>query len=155
MTTFTRAPDTDPPDLDSTKSTRRLPRQLIHFAAIGVASTLAYLLLYTLLRGVLRAQSANAAALLITAIANTAANRRLTFGVRGRRRAGQHQFQGLVIFGLGLGITSGALAALHAFSSTPPRAVELVVLVLANLFSTLVRFLLFRAWVFRSRRAAA
>jgi putative flippase GtrA len=129
-----------------------LTRQLVRFAGVGVASTLAYLLLYVALRVVVGAQVANLLALLITAVANTAANRRLTFGVSGRRGAGRHQAQGLVVFGLGLALTSGSLALLHAVSATPARFVELTVLVAANLVATLLRFLLLRVWVFRTAR---
>ena len=50
-------------------------------------------------------------ALLVTAVGNTAPNRRLTFGVRGAANAGRHQAQGLVVFALGLALTSGSLAA--------------------------------------------
>src|SRR4051794_16044173 len=57
--------------------------QLVRFAVVGVLSTLAYLVIFVLLRGVVGAQTANLTALLITAVANTAANRRLTFGIRG------------------------------------------------------------------------
>ncbi|GIJ48921.1 sugar translocase [Virgisporangium aliadipatigenens] len=126
-----------------------LAPQLVRFAGVGVASTLAYLVLFALLRPALGAQAANLAALLITAVANTAANRRLTFGVRGRAGAGRHQAQGLLIFGLGLALTSGSLGLLHALDPTPARGVELVVLCAANAGATLVRFLLMRAWVFR------
>ncbi|MFD6692129.1 dolichyl-phosphate beta-glucosyltransferase [Micromonospora aurantiaca (nom. illeg.)] len=120
-----------------------LPRQLARFAAVGVASTLAYLLLFLLARGPLGAQPANLLALLLTAVANTAANRRLTFGVTGRRHAGRHHLQGLLAFALGLALTSGSLAALHA-TTTPNRALELTVLVTANLAATALRFLLLR-----------
>ncbi|MBU8860640.1 MULTISPECIES: dolichyl-phosphate beta-glucosyltransferase [unclassified Micromonospora] len=120
-----------------------LPRQLARFAAVGVASTLAYLLLFVLARGPLGAQPANLLALLLTAVANTAANRRLTFGVTGRRHAGRHHLQGLLAFALGLALTSGSLAVLHA-TSTPNRALELTVLVTANLAATALRFLLLR-----------
>ena len=89
-----------------------MPRQLVRFAAIGVASTVAHLLLFLLFRGMMGAIAANVVALLLTSIANTAANRRLTFGVRGRDGAARHQFQGLIVFGLGLGLTTGALALL-------------------------------------------
>ncbi|MEU4792337.1 dolichyl-phosphate beta-glucosyltransferase [Micromonospora tulbaghiae] len=120
-----------------------LPRQLARFAAVGVASTLAYLLLFLLARGPLGAQPANLLALLLTAVANTAANRRLTFGVTGRRHAGRHHLQGLLAFALGLALTSGSLAVLHA--TTPPsRGWELTVLVAANLAATALRFLLLR-----------
>ncbi|GAA3782895.1 dolichyl-phosphate beta-glucosyltransferase [Micromonospora maritima] len=120
-----------------------LPGQLARFAAVGVASTLAYLVIFVVARGPLGAQPANLLALLLTAVANTAANRRLTFGVTGRRHAGRHHLQGLLAFALGLALTSGALAVLHAVTA-PPRAVELVVLVAANLAATALRFLLLR-----------
>jgi putative flippase GtrA len=128
-------------------------KQLVRFAAVGVISTLAYLLLFVLLRGGLGAQGANLVALLVTAIANTAANRRFTFGVRGRRGAGRHQFEGLLVFGLGLALTSGSLALLHLFSA-PGGPAELAAVVGANLLATVLRFLLLRNWVFRSRRTA-
>jgi hypothetical protein len=65
-----------------------LTGHLLRFGAVGVASTLAYLLLYAVLRTGVGPQWANLVALLVTAVANTAANRRLTFGVRGTDRSG-------------------------------------------------------------------
>jgi putative flippase GtrA len=127
--------------------------QLARFAVIGVASTLAYLVLFVTLRAGMPAQAANLVALLVTAVANTAANRRLTFGLRGRPGAARAQAQGLVVFALGLGLTSGALAGLHALSPTPARGTELAALVLANALATLLRFVLLRGWVFRARTA--
>ena len=124
--------------------------QLPRFVLIGVASTLAYVVLFLLLRGFLPAQAANFTALLVTAIGNTAANRRLTFGVRGREGAARHQFRGLIAFCAGLLLTSGALALLRGAS----RGVEVLVLVAANLVATLVRFVLYRGWVFSSRGGA-
>ena len=52
--------------------------------------------------GGLGAQAANLVALLVTAVGNTAANRRFTFGVGGRADAARHHLEGLVVFGLGL-----------------------------------------------------
>jgi putative flippase GtrA len=126
-----------------------LARQLVRFAAVGAASTLAYVAVYALLRGGLDAQPANLVALALTALANTAANRRLTFGVRGGAGAVRHHAQGLLVFALGLALTSGSLAVLGAVAQRPPRAVELAVLTAANLAATLLRFLLLRGWVFR------
>jgi putative flippase GtrA len=128
-----------------------LLRQLVRFAAVGVVSTLAYLVLFSMMRNGLGAQGANFIALGITAVANTAANRRYTFGVRGREGAARHQFEGLIVFGLGLALTSGSLALLHALT-LPGRGLELAVLVLANLAATVLRFLLLRGWVFHPRR---
>jgi putative flippase GtrA len=130
---------------------RGMTRQLVRFAGIGVASTLAYLALFSLLRDPAGAQLANLLALVVTAVLNTAANRRLTFGVRGRHHAGRHQAQGLVVCGLGLALTSGSLAALTSFAPGAARLVELSVLVLANLAATVLRFLLLRIWVFAPR----
>jgi glycosyltransferase involved in cell wall biosynthesis len=127
---------------------KALPRQLLSFATIGVASTLAYLGLFALLRTGLDAQAANLVALLTTAVANTAANRRLTFGISGRRNAGRHQLQGLLVFGVGLALTSGCLAVLHLADPTASRPVELVVVTVANLAATVVRFVLMRLWLF-------
>jgi putative flippase GtrA len=131
-----------------------LTGQLLRFAAVGVASTLAYLVLYAILRTGVSPQWANLVALLVTAVANTAVNRRLTFRVRGNDRAWKHQAQGLVVFAIGLGLTSGCLALLDALRNHPPRGVELTVLIGANLVATGVRFLMMRIWVFRAARTA-
>ncbi|HVQ95885.1 MAG TPA: bifunctional glycosyltransferase family 2/GtrA family protein [Mycobacteriales bacterium] len=134
----------------------RLPGQLVRFAAIGAASTLAYLVLFLGLRDMgLAAQPANALALVTTAVANTAANRRLTFGVRGRSRAAADHIRGLLVFALGLALTSGALAGLHGLAPGASRMPELAVLVGANLLATVLRFVLFRSWIFRSARGPA
>jgi putative flippase GtrA len=125
--------------------------QLVRFAAIGVASTLVNLLLYLLFRTFMGPIAANIVALLLTTIANTAANRRLTFGVRGRDGVARHQFQGLIVFGIGLGLTTGALALLGVVVANPGTALELAVIVVANLVATVIRFVLFRSWVFRGR----
>ncbi len=124
-------------------------RQVVRFAAIGVLSTLAYLVLYLMLRSFAGAQVANLVALALTAIGNTAGNRRVTFGIRGRAGAVRHQFQGFGIFLLGLAITSGALALLHLSDPDPGNLQEIGVLVAANLVATTVRFVLLRGWVFR------
>lgn len=131
---------------------RGLARQLLGFCVVGALSTLLYLLLYSAARTAAGPQLANAAALLLSAVANTAANRRLTFGVRGRVRAVRHQAQGLVVFAIGLALTSGSLAALGAANAEPGHSTELAVLITANLAATVLRFLLFRAWVFPERR---
>ncbi|MER8037669.1 bifunctional glycosyltransferase family 2/GtrA family protein [Streptomyces hydrogenans] len=142
----------DPRDRDLSGVPGGLARQLVGFCVVGVLSTLFYLALYSLFRLGTGAQLANAAALLVSAVANTAANRRLTFGVRGRDRAVRHQAQGLVVFAIGLALTSGSLAALGAATGDPAHSTELAVLVVANLAATVLRFLLFRLWVFPERR---
>jgi putative flippase GtrA len=129
----------------------RLGMQVAMFGLVGLASTVAYAGLYLLLRGSMGAWTANALALLLTAVGNTAANRRLTFGVRGRRNALRHQVQGLVVFGLGLAVTTGAIWAVHAAGSQH-HGVEVAVLTVANLAVTVMRFVAMRTWMFVRRR---
>lgn len=62
--------------------------QALRFGAIGVLSTVAFAVLYALFRPAIGAQTADFTALLLTAIGNTALNRRFTFGLRGRAGRG-------------------------------------------------------------------
>ena len=129
-----------------------LLRQSVRFASVGVASTAAYLLLFMLLHGWLGAQAANLIALLVTAIGNTAANRRFTFGVarprqcgtpsrrrphRLRHRARHHQR------------CAGRPAPRRPRARTVRRRHRAGA---ANLLATAVRFVLLRGWVFHPRR---
>ncbi|ADD44886.1 bifunctional glycosyltransferase family 2/GtrA family protein [Stackebrandtia nassauensis] len=129
-----------------------LVRQLLSFCVIGILSTLFYLVLYTVFRDGLGPQVSNMVALLVTAMASTAVNRRFTFGVRGRDGAVRQQAQGLAVFAIGLTLTSGSLAALEIASPTAGQTTELAVLVVANLAASLLKFLLFRGWVFPAAR---
>ncbi|MGW0805382.1 glycosyltransferase [Nonomuraea sp. NPDC002799] len=126
-----------------------MARQLPRFAIVGLISTLAYLLLYSLLRRLISPLAANAIALLVTAVANTAANRRFTFGVKGPGGAMRDQFEGLIAFLVGLVLTSGTLSLLPAGVA---HGVELMAVIVANAVATLVRFLLLRVWVFNPKR---
>lgn len=118
--------------------------QLVRFCIVGVISTVSYAVLFILLHAAMGAQAANLTALLLTAIANTTANRAFTFGVRGRSGIARHQASGLLVFLFGLAITSGSLLVLHHFGLTKDKAVELSVLLVANLVATLVRFVALR-----------
>jgi putative flippase GtrA len=123
---------------------RGMVGQMVRFGIVGIASTLAFALLYLLLHPVMGAQAANLTALLVTAIANTAANRAFTFGIRGREGVARHQFNGLLVFVFCLAITSGSLFLLHRFDPSVDKVVELSVLVGANLLATLIRFIALR-----------
>ena len=134
------------------RATRRPGPQIAVFAAVGVLSTLAYAGLFLGLRQVTGSQAANLLALLLTALGNTAANRRFTFGVRGGPVL-RHQVQGLLVFAVGLGLTSGALWLLTAGFPDVSHATEVLVLTLANLTVTVLRFLAMRLWIFRGPRS--
>jgi putative flippase GtrA len=122
------------------------------FLTIGVASTLAYAALYLLLRDPLGAGGANALALAVTAVANTQANRRLTFRIRGRAGLLRHHAGGAVVYLIALGLTAGALDVLTALRPHPGRLLEVVVLVAATTVATVTRYIALRSWVFARRR---
>jgi glycosyltransferase involved in cell wall biosynthesis len=129
--------------------------QVIRFGLVGAVSTLAFALLYLVLQGPFGAQQANFLALLLTAVANTAANRRFTFGISGPEKLFTQQFLGLIVFMLAWGITSSSLLVLHSVNSDATPSLELVTLTAANVFATLMRFVLLRIWVFRVSRSPA
>jgi putative flippase GtrA len=130
---------------------RPAPRSILDeirsFATIGVASTVAYVLLFSALRSVATAAVANAIALVVTAIGNTAANRRLTFRIAGRASLLRDHAAGLAAFGLALAITTGAVGLLERLAPNPGRALEIIVLVTANGLATVARFILLRSWI--------
>jgi glycosyltransferase involved in cell wall biosynthesis len=125
--------------------------RLLRFLAVGVCSTVAYALLFLLLRGPLGAGGANALALAVTAVGNTHANRRLTFRVRGRANLLRQHAMGAVVYVLTLALTTGALAVLQALDPAPPRALELSVLLAATVCATVTRYVALRTWVFARR----
>jgi putative flippase GtrA len=131
-----------------------LVREVVLFAAIGIVSTAAYAALYLLLRTIVGAAAANAGALVITAIGNTAANRRLTFGVRDRGSMLRDQAGGLVALGVALAITTASVQVLGALVPDAGRLVELAVLVVANALATVARFVLLRTWIAGDRGRA-
>ena len=126
---------------------RILATQIATFAVIGVGSTLAYAALYVALRSGTGPQAANAIALVLTAVANTLVNRRLTFGVRGRNGVGGDLAAGMVAFALALLITSAAVTILGVVAPDAGRSAEIVVLTTANVVATAARFLVLRAWI--------
>jgi putative flippase GtrA len=145
------------PQVDDLKGIARLAMAapLARFLSIGIVSTLAHAVLYLLLAGPLGAALGNATALAATAVANTAANRRLTFGVQGREHMLRDQARGGVVFLVALAMTTGALAVLHAVDPAPARGLQLTVLIVANLAATVTRYVALRTWVFaRGRREA-
>jgi glycosyltransferase involved in cell wall biosynthesis len=126
------------------------------FLTIGVVSTLAYALLYVLLRGPLGAGGANALALALTAVANTQANRRFTFRIRGRAGLLRQHAAGGLVYVIALGLTAGALDVLRRLDRHPARLLEVAVLVGASTVATVTRYLALRTWVFaRAGRAPA
>jgi glycosyltransferase involved in cell wall biosynthesis len=121
---------------------------VFRFVLVGLVSTLAYAILFLLLRTPLGSFDANAAALAITAIANTAANRRFTFGVLGRHQIWRQYAMAMGVFAFTLLLTNGALWILHQWEPDVSQAVELLTLTAANIGATMTRYVALRFFVF-------
>ena len=110
------------------------------------------------MRGAVGPAWANIAALAITAVANTAANRRFTFGVRGRRHLSAITSRGARLPAHGRPVHRRARGPARP-GPQPGRGVELTVLVAASLVATVTRYIGLKTWVFacsqRHRPAAA
>jgi putative flippase GtrA len=124
-------------------------QQLVRFASIGIVSTVLFAVLYALLVGPLGPVGADVVALGVCALANTAANRRLTFALRGRAGRMRQYSAALAVSLVPLVMTLGVLAVLAAAGVTS-LAAQLVALTVTNAMATLLRFLLLRNWVFRT-----
>ncbi len=129
-----------------------LTRQLIRFTGVGIVCTGTSLALYALLRPWVGPQPANAAALILTSVLNTALNRRLTFKITERRRMKRDHLSGLLVILVALLLTGGSLAVLHWLRPGATVAEELWTTTLAGFVATAVRFTLLRHWIFRRAR---
>jgi len=130
----------DPVDAD-------LGGQLARFASIGIVSTIVFAVLYVALSGPLGRYGADVVALMLCSLANTAANRRLTFLLRGRSGRARHYLAGVMLAGLPLVLTLITLLFLGALGATS-QATTLVALTAVNGVATVMRFVLLRRWVF-------
>jgi len=125
-----------------------LAGQLVRFASIGAVSTGVFALLYWLLVGIVGPVAAAVTALGVCTVANTAANRRLTFALRGRAGWARHYTAGLALAALPLALILATLLGLAALGITSVAA-QVVALTAANLVASTGRFVLLRRWVFR------
>jgi putative flippase GtrA len=127
-----------------------LAGQLLRFTGVGVASTALFAALFAVLAGPLGLDpvGADVVALAISAVANTAANRRLTFAQRGRSGRRRHYSAALVVALLPLVLTVSALVV-GGWAGVNTLGGELAVLTVVNAVAAVGRFLLLRRWVFR------
>ncbi|GAA5195969.1 hypothetical protein GCM10023346_27250 [Arthrobacter gyeryongensis] len=127
-------------------------RQLIRFTGVGIICTVTSLALYALFRPWIGPQPANAAALIITSLMNTALNRRLTFKISGNRKRARDHLNGLIVIAVALVITGGSLGVLHAFRPEATLEEDLWTTTLSGFVATAVRFTMLRHWIFRRAR---
>ena len=127
-------------------------RQLLRFTGVGIVCTVTSLALYAFLRPWIGSQPANAAALIITSLMNTALNRRLTFKITERHRMKRDHLNGLLVIVVALLITGGSLGILHWINPDATVADELWTTTLSGFLATAVRFTMLRHWIFRRAR---
>ena len=126
-----------PPSVD--RSSAELGGQLVRFASVGLVSTLVFAVLFAAFYGPIGAVAAAVGALVISSIANTAANRRLTFAQRGRPGRRRHWSGAAAVSLLPLGLDLAALAIAASLGITSTIGL-LIALTVANALATAVRF---------------
>ncbi len=120
--------------------------QLVRFGSIGVVSTIVFAILFALLAGPLGPLGADVVALGLCALANTAANRRVTFALRGPTDRARHYGAGLALAGLPLLLTVSVLAFLGGLGVTSIVAL-LAGATVVNGAASLGRFVVLRRWM--------
>jgi putative flippase GtrA len=122
--------------------------ELLRFAGVGAVSTVAYAVLFASLQPSMGSYLANAVAIVLCGVGNTAAHRGMAgmAGPRGDRR--HRRTAAAVLLGVSLTFTTGALAVMRAagLSSLGP---ELCAVTVANIGAAFIRFGILRTWVFR------
>jgi putative flippase GtrA len=98
--------------------------QLPPFASIGVVCTLLYVIGFNVLRVPLGAGAANVVALTATMVLNTAANRRFTFGHRGRQARARHYVEAGAVWLVGLVGCVGAAVLVAVLVDQPGALVQ-------------------------------
>ena len=122
--------------------------QLLRFAGVGVVSTLGYLFLFVAWRPLIGPFGANAVAMAIATLFNTAVHRELSSTTDGQTRRGRLLAVACGAYAVSLGFTT--LGLLVAQWVAPGALVaELVAITVANVVAAVFRFAVLRAWVFR------
>jgi glycosyltransferase involved in cell wall biosynthesis len=121
---------------------------LLRFAGVGAISTVAYVALFAALAPSLGSYLANAVAIGVCSLGNTAAHR----GMAGAARHGLDRWHrsatAAALLGVSLAFTTAVLVATQAAGLTS-LAPQVCAVALANLAAAVVRFGILRTWVFR------
>ena len=126
--------------------------QLLRFAGVGVVSTLGYLFLFVAWRPLLGAFGANAVAMAIATLFNTAVHRELSRGTDGQARRGRLFAVAGGLYLVSLGLTTLGSGRRRSGSPPVPCCPSCVALTVANVVAAVFRFAVLRAWIFRPTR---
>ncbi len=128
--------------------------QLLRFAGVGLLSTLGYLFLFVAWRPILGAFGANAVAMALATLFNTAVHKELARGADGQARHARMALVTVLLYMVSLAFTSLGLLVAQRVAPSALLA-EVVALTLANMVAAVFRFSVLRAWVFRPRTRRA
>jgi glycosyltransferase involved in cell wall biosynthesis len=129
--------------------------QLLRFGGVGVVSTLGYLFLFVAWRPLLGALAANAIAMALATLFNTAVHRELSRNADGLPRRGRLAVVAGGLYLISLAFTTAGLLIVD-WVAAGSLFWELVALTVANAVAAVFRFSVLRAWIFRpSARAGA
>jgi glycosyltransferase involved in cell wall biosynthesis len=137
-----------PEGLRRVRSNEVAADQLLRFAGVGLVSTLGYLFLFVAWRPLVGPFAANAVAMAIATLFNTAVHRELSRTTDGQTRRGRLFAVAGALYLVSLGLTTLGLAVAQwvAPSALIP---ELVAITVANGIAAVFRFTVLRAWIFR------
>lgn len=124
--------------------------QLLRFAGVGVVSTLGYLFLFVAWRPMLGPLGANAVAMAIATLFNTAVHRELSQSRDGHLRRGRMILVVASLYAISVALTTFALLIVGLIA---PGALlpEVLAITAANAVAATFRFTVLRAWIFRPR----
>jgi glycosyltransferase involved in cell wall biosynthesis len=128
--------------------------QLLRFAGVGLVSTLGYLFLFLAWRPVLGAFAANAVAMAIATLFNTAVHKELARGADGHAHHARMALVTVLLYMVSLAFTSLGLVVADWIAPSVLLG-EVLALTVANLAAAVFRFSVLRAWVFRPRTRTA
>jgi glycosyltransferase involved in cell wall biosynthesis len=141
-----------PKGLRRVRSNEVASDQLLRFAGVGLVSTLGYLFLFVAWRPLLGPYGANAVAMLIATLFNTAVHRELSRTTDGRSRRGRLFAVAGGLYGVSLLFTTLGLVVAQWVAAGSLLA-QVIAITLANLCAAVLRFGVLRAWIFRPRPA--
>ena len=137
--------------LGADRPTPGLATQVVPFAAIGIATTILFAVIFVLLAPRIGLVAADVVALALATFANLAGNRRLTFAFRGPTGMARHYVAGVLVGAIPLSLNLIALG-IASLVSAGSLSVALLAVTVANLMATALRFVLLRRWVFVTPR---
>jgi glycosyltransferase involved in cell wall biosynthesis len=144
----TASDDLRPKGLRRMRSNEVAADQLLRFAGVGVVSTLGYLFLFVAWRPLLGAFAANAVAMAIATLFNTAVHRELSRTTDGQARRGRLYAVAGGLYLVSFGLTTLGLVVAHWVAPSALLA-EVAALTVANVVAAVFRFAVLRAWIFR------